>query len=588
MIDLSSIKSPADIKSMSVDQLYELCGELRSVLIKKLSAHGGHVGPNLGFLEATVSLHYVFDAPRDHIVFDVSHQTYVHKMLTGRMQAFTDPAHYGDVTGFTCPRESPYDIFEIGHTSTAVSLAGGIAKARDLAGGHERVVAVVGDGSLSGGEAFEGLDFGSTLGSPFIVIVNDNDMSIAENHGGLYADLRLLRNTNGEGEPNYFRSLGYAYRFVKYGNDIRSLIRAFEEVKDTKVPVVVHVVTQKGMGYGPAEAHRERFHFSAPFDEPTGDPRNFSETPSWPGVFYDTLRPLMEADRSVAFITAGTPGSFGFTPERRRQAGPQCIDVGIAEQEAVALASGMAKRGARPVFAVLSSFLQRAYDQLSQDVAINNTPVVVNIGYTGIDSLTDTTHLGWFDIALVSNIPGWVYLAPTCREEYEAMLRWAVAQTRYPVAVRQPGGDVWSSGREFPTDYSDINKSMVWRTGGDAVIIAAGSMMRNAMEAADTLAADGIEATVVDPVFLSGLDTDLLESFKSTHSLVMTLEDGVLDGGYGEKVARFYGDSTMRVICRGIPKKFLDEYDPDTLMRDCRLTPSLIASDIAVALASRS
>ena len=584
MIDLSKINCPADLKSMTIDQLNKLCDELRKALLHKLSAHGGHVGPNLGFLEATVAMHYVFDAPTDHIVFDVSHQTYVHKMLTGRMQAFTDPAHYDDVTGFTCPRESVYDIFEIGHTSTGVSLAGGIAKARDLAGGTERVVAVVGDGSLSGGEAFEGLDFGSTLGSNFIVIVNDNDMSIAENHGGLYADLRLLRNTNGEGQPNFFRSLGYAYRFVKYGNDVRSLVKAFEEVKDSKVPVVVHVCTQKGMGYGPAEADREHFHYAGPFDEATGDPISISEAPDWTDVFYETMKPLMQADKSVAVITAGTPDSIGFTPDRRREAGKQFIDVGIAEQEAVALASGMAKRGARPVFGVLSSFLQRAYDQMAQDVAINNTPVVLSIGYTGINALTDMTHLGWFDIALVSNIPGWVYLAPTCREEYEAMMRWAVAQTDHPVAVREPSGEVWLSGREFTQNYSDLNKSQVWREGKDGVIIAAGSMMKPALEAADILSANGLDVTVVDPVYLSGLDTSLLDSLSKTHRVVMTLEDGVLDGGFGEKVARYYADSDMKVMCRGIAKEFLNGYDPAKLLRDSRLTPELIASDLTRAL----
>lgn len=587
MVDLTKIKSPADIKSMSMDELSELCAALRKTLLTKLGAHGGHVGPNLGFLEATVALHYVFDAPEDKLVFDVSHQTYVHKMLTGRMEAFTDASHYDDVTGFTCPRESEYDLFEIGHTSTAVSLAGGIAKARDLAGGTENVVAIVGDGSLSGGEAFEGLDFGATLGTNFIVVVNDNDMSIAENHGGLYADLRLLRNTNGEGEPNYFRSLGYAYRFVKYGNDVRRLVEAFRQVKDSPVPVVVHICTQKGMGYGPAEAHREHFHATGPFDLGTGEPLHISEGPSMPEIFYSTIAPLMEADGNVAVITAGTPGAHGFTPERRRKAGKQFIDVGIAEQEAVALASGMARRGARPVFGVISSFIQRAYDQMSQDVAINNTPVVLSIGYTGMNGMTDVTHLGWFDIALISNIPGWVYLAASCREEYESMLRWAVRQTDHPVAVREPGGAVWESGREYTDDYSELNHSTVTRRGSDVAIIGAGAMLRNAEQAADMLEEKGIKVTVINPVFLSGLDTALLEELKKDHHRVITLEDGVLAGGYGEKVARFYGSSDMRVICRGIPKEFLDEYAPEVLMRDCRMEPGQIADDIVDMLATK-
>ena len=583
MIDLNSIHSPADIKGMSMDELTELCAALREALLTKLGAHGGHVGPNLGFLEATVALHYVFDAPKDKIVYDVSHQTYVHKMLTGRMQAFTDPAHYNDVTGFTNPAESEYDLFTIGHTSTGVSLAGGLAKARDLAGGHENVIAVVGDGSLSGGEAFEGLDFGSTLGSNFIVVVNDNQMSIAENHGGLYADLRLLRNTNGEGEPNYFRSLGYAYRYVKYGNDIRSLVEAFRKVKDYPYPVVVHLNTQKGMGYAPAERDREEFHFSAPFDIPTGDPLRISEAETWDEVFYQTIRPMMEADRNVAVITAGTPGVIGFDAARRREAGRQFIDVGIAEQEGVALASGMAKAGARPVFGVVSSFIQRAYDQLSQDVAINNTPVVLNICYGGVGSMTDATHLGWFDIPLISNIPGWLYLAPTCREEYVAMLRWAVRQTSVPVAIRQPELGVWVSGKEFPEDYSNPRSSLCHR-GKDVAIIAAGSTFRAAYDALPALGEKGIDATLVNPVFLSGLDTGMLDSLKENHRLVVTMEDGALAGGYGEKVARYYGDTDMKVVCRGADKEFLDNYDRKEVMDRFGLTTASLVRDIPALL----
>lgn len=580
MIDLKKIKSPADIKGFTLDELTELCGALRKPLLEKLARHGGHVGPNLGFLEATVALHYVFDAPNDHIVFDVSHQTYVHKMLTGRMEAFTAPAHYGDVTGFTCPRESEYDLFEIGHTSTGVSLASGIAKARDLAGGTERVVAIVGDGSLSGGEAFEGLDFGATLGSNFIVIVNDNDMSIAENHGGLYDNLRMLRETDGYAEQNYFVALGYEYHYVKEGNDVRALIEAFEAVKDSKVPVVVHVNTQKGHGYGPAEADREEFHFTAPFDLASGDPLRISEAQTWPDVFYETMLPMIKADPNVAVITAGTPGAIGFYPERRAEVGRQFIDVGIAEQQAVALASGMAKRGARPVFGVVSSFLQRAYDQLEQDVAINNTPVVLDIVYSGIGAMNDMTHLGWFDIALVSNIPGWVFLAPTCKEEYQAMLRWAVGQTEHPVAVRQPAMAVAETVKDFKQDYSQLNKSMVVERGKGVAIIAAGSMMANALKALPMLKAKGITPTLINPVFLSGLDEELLESLKADHSLVMTLEDGVLDGGYGEKVARFFGTSDMKVVCRGVRKEFLDGYDRAKLLADCGMTPEAIASGI--------
>lgn len=585
MIDLNMIKSPADIKNLSLDQLDELAAEMRQALIRKLSVHGGHVGPNLGFLEATIALYYVFDAPKDKIVFDVSHETYAHKMLTGRMEAFTDPAHYNDVTGFTCPRESEYDIFEIGHTSTGVSLAGGLAKARDLAGGSENVIAVVGDGALSGGEAFEGLDYAATLGSNFIVVFNDNQMSIAENHGGIYDSLAMLRETNGTGEPNYFKSLGFEYVFVKYGNDIRSLVKAFRSVKDSKKPVVVHIDTQKGMGYGPAEANREEFHFSGPFDIPTGEPASIDKTPDWSDVTYETIHSLMADNDKVVAITAGTPGSFGFTPERRREAGKRFVDVGIAEQEAVALSSGLAKGGARPIFMVISSFLQRAYDQMSQDVAINNTPVTLSISATGINAMTDMTHLGWFDIALVSNIPGWVYLAPTCMEEYQAMMRWAVTQTEHPVAVRVPGGAVWETGREARKDYSVLNKSEVFRRGHGVAVIAAGATFRNAYEALALTKERGLDITLINPVFLSGLDTELLDDLLTDHKAVITLEDGVIDGGFGEKVARYYGDKAMKVVCRGIRKEFLDGYDRSRLMEMCGMTPRKIA-DTVVQLAN--
>lgn len=582
MIDINDIHSPADIKGLTVDELEQLAEDLRTVLLKKLSAHGGHAGPNLGFLEATIALHYVFNSPIDKIVYDISHQSYVHKMLTGRMAAFTDPARYNEVTGFTEPRESEHDFFTIGHTSTAVSLAGGLAKARDLQGGNENIIAVIGDGSLSGGEAFEGLDYGATLGSNFIVVVNDNDMSIAENHGGLYADLHLLRSTDGKDENNFFRTLGFAYRYVPYGNDIRSLIKAFSDVKDCKYPVVVHLNTQKGKGYAPAEANREKFHFTAPFNLETGETSGGGGE-TYDDIFSAMMLDKMKQDKRVAVITAGTPGVLGFTPEKRRQAGRQFIDVGIAEQEAVALASGMAKGGCRPVFGVVSSFLQRTYDQLSQDVAVNNTPVVLNIFYGTISGMTDVTHLGWFDIALVANIPGWVFLAPTCKEEYVAMIDWAVRQTSYPVAVRVPG-IMTSSDREFTADYDDINRNEVVRRGSRVAVIAAGTTFKSALEAADKLKADGAEITLVNPRFLSGLDTELLDSLKADHELVITLEDGVLDGGYGEKVARYYGDSDMKVICRGVKKEFLDRYDIGKLLSESGLTAESIISTVKSAL----
>lgn len=583
-MNLNDIHSPADIKRLSIPELQSITAEIRDALLTKLSRHGGHIGPNLGMVEMSVALHYVFDMPTDKIVYDVSHQSYIHKMLTGRMKAFTDPAHYNDVTGFTNPRESPADIFTIGHTSTGVSLAGGLVKARELRGGKENIIAVVGDGSLSGGEAFEGLDFAATLTSNFIIVVNDNDMSIAENHGGLYRGLQRLRDTDGTDPCNYFRALGLDYRYVAYGNDLQSLIEAFRAVKDIDHPIVVHVATQKGKGYAPAKANRERFHFGGPFDIPTGNPLRISEAPDYAEITAEYMLNLMKQDPTVVTITAGTPGVLGFTPERRAQAGRQFVDVGIAEQEAVALASGIAKGGGKPMFGVVSSFVQRAYDQISQDLSINGSPAVITIFYGTICGMTDVTHLGWFDIALLSNIPGIVYLAPTCLEEYMAMLDWAMNQQSCPVVVRIPGGAVTETGRKFPADYSDLNSYMVTRRGSKVSIIAAGAFYLLGEKVADALREHGIDCTLINPRYLSGIDRQLLLELTQDHQLTVTLEDGVLDGGFGEKIARFYGDSDMKVLCYGVKKEFKDGFKYDEILTANRLTVPQITDDVLSAL----
>lgn len=577
---LQGIKSPADIKGLSISELEDLASQIREALLMKLSRHGGHIGPNLGMVEMSIALHYVFDLPDDKIVYDVSHQSYVHKMLTGRMDAFINPEDYDKVTGFTNPKESPTDIFTIGHTSTGVSLAGGLAKARDLKGGTERIVAVVGYGSLSGGEAFEGLDYAATLESNFIIVVNDNDMSIAENHGGLYEDLRRLRESDGNCPTNFFKSMGLDYRYVAYGNDISALIKAFQEVKNTDRPVVVHVVTQKGKGYAPAEADKETFHFGGPFDLATGHPLHISEKADYGTLTAEYMLNLMKEDPTVVAITAGTPGVIGFTPERRLKAGKQFVDVGIAEQEAVALASGIAKGGGKPFFGVVSSFAQRAYDQLSQDLAINGSPAVIGIFYGTICGMTDMTHLGWFDIALISNIPGIVYLAPTCMEEYFAMLDWAMRQEHYPVAIRVPGTAVVETGKKFPTDYSEIDSYAVAHRGDRVAVIAAGSFFGIGEQVIASLNEQGVDGTLINPRFLSGLDQQLLLELTEDHKVVVTLEDGILDGGFGEKVARFYGPTDMKVKCYGMRKKFLDGYKYDEVLSANRLTAPQIVEDI--------
>lgn len=575
-MNLNDIHSPADIKKLKVSALPEPCQQLRATLLQKLSHHGGHCGPNLGFLEATVALHYVFDAPHDQIVFDVSHQTYVHKMLTGRMEAFTDPAKYDSVTGYTCPAESPYDLFTVGHTSTAVSMAEGLARARDLSGGTQRVVAVVGDGALGGGEALEGLNSAATLRSNFIVVVNDNDMSIAENHGGIYAGLAHLRETAGQSSCNLFKAMGFDYVYVPYGNDVAALVEAFRSVSGSERPVVVHIRTQKGNGYGPAEAHREDFHFTAPFDLPSGLPLSISEAEDYGSIFADFMLSRMERDPHTVVLTAGTPGAIGFGPEERARAGRQFVDVGIAEQDAVSVGAGLAKGGMRPCFGVVSSFLQRTYDQLSQDVAINGQPLVLSVFYASARAMTDATHLGWFDVPLVANIPGWVVLAPTCAEEYLAMMEWAMTQTQHPVMVRVPGGGVTHSTRKFPHSYSELNRSEVVRSGSGLALIAAGPMLPTALNVADRLAPSGISPTVINARFLSGLDTRLLTSLLTHHSRVITLEDSCLAGGYGEKVAAFYGPTAMKVHTLGLPKEFRDRYSPSELLAECHLTPDTL------------
>lgn len=580
-IDLNKIKSPEDIRKMNVDQLEELASSMRSTLLEKLSAHGGHIGPNLGMVEAVIALHYVFDTPNDKIVFDVSHQTYPHKMLTGRMEAFTDPAHYNDVTGYTNPSESEYDLYSLGHTSSAVALAAGLAKARDMQGGNENVVAVIGDGSLSGGIAFEGLDYGATLDSNFIVVVNDNQMSIAENHGGIYDNLKLLRDSNGTAEPNLFRAIGYDYIYVNYGNDLHSLIRAFRSVKDSDKPVVVHINTMKGMGLPAAEANKERYHFGGPFDLSTGNPLNEKNPATQPEtydlVFSQGMLRRMKENSKVVTITAGTPGVLGFSRDLRREAGKQFIDVAIAEQAGVDLASGLAKGGMRPVVGFVSSFLQRAYDQFSQDIALNKQPATFVVFYGTMFGMNDETHLGFFDIALLSNIPSLLYLAPTCKEEFQAMLDWSIKQDKLPVVVRVPGTVAVSNPEiELLNDYSQPKYDVV-REGENLALIGAGLMFGFMQQAADILAKKGVNVTLINPRNLSTLDTDTLNSLKE-YKTVITAEDGIIDGGFGQKVASYLGQSAVKVINLGLPKEFINRYSYSDLQKACGLTPEQIAN----------
>ena len=576
-MQLKDISSPNDIRNLSLPELTDLAAQMRKALLDKVSRHGGHIGPNLGMIEATIALHYVFDTPHDQIVFDVSHQSYGHKMLTGRAQAFLDPEHYDDVTGYTNPEESPYDLFTIGHTSTSVSLATGLAKARDIKGGKWNVVAVIGDGSLSGGEAFEGLDNGAVLHSNFIVVVNDNDMSIAENHGGLYADLRLLRNTRGQADNNYFRSLGYAYRYVANGNSIEALVKTFKEVKDSNNPVVVHIVTEKGHGYKPAVNDKETFHWGMPFDLETGEPLVKDDEPDYSDLTYELLKARLAKDPKLVAISAGTPSMGGFTPERRKEFGAHFVDVGIAEEQAAAMASGLAKNGVRPFWAVHSSFVQRAYDQISQDIAINNSPAVIAVFGGSVYGIPDVTHLGWFDETLLANIPNVVYLAPADKDEYSAMVNWALEQTQHPVIIRVPVAPLQSLGLAVDTDYSDLNTYQLVKSGHDIAIVAAGNMLATALQAAQILEKDGIEPTVINPRFLSGIDEEMLSALSEDHRAVITVEDAIIDGGMGQKIATFFADRPMLVRNLGLPKAFVDGYNAKEMAQKAHLTPEGIA-----------
>lgn len=582
---IENINSPADVKTLNIMQLNVLAEEMRHALLTRASRHGGHFGPNFGMVEAIIAMHYVFDSPKDKIVFDVSHQCYPHKMLTGRKDAYLYEEHYDDVSGYTNPDESEHDFFTVGHTSTSISLACGLAKARDLNGEDGNVIAVIGDGSLSGGEALEGLDFASELNGNMIIVANDNDMSIAENHGGLYANLKLLRETNGQAECNLFKAMNLDYIYVDKGNDIASLIEAFEKVKDTKKAVVVHINTLKGKGYAPAEQNKEKWHWHMPFDIATGESLFKDEEPDFSDASLEYLLKKMDEDKSVVAITAGTPTVMGFTADMRAKAGKQFVDVGIAEETAVALASGIAANGGKPVFGVYSSFIQRAYDQITQDVCINGNAVTFTVFAGSVYGMNDVTHLGLQDIPMLNSIPGLVYLAPVTKEDYIAMLDWSLTQNEYPVAIKVPGGRMVSTGTPVTKDFSKLGTYEVTKRGSRVAILGLGTFYETAVKAANILkTSHGIDATVINPYYISGIDADTLNELKKDHAVVATLEDGYLEGGFGAKIAAYYGSSDMKVLNFGIKKEFIDRYDASEVLKDNHLTPEQIAEDIAATL----
>lgn len=579
---IEKIKSPADLKKLDIEALKIVADETRQAVLNRVSKHGGHVGPNLGFVEATVALHYVFDAPKDKLVFDVSHQSYPHKILTGRAAGFLgDLDDMNAISGYSSPAESPiYDNFEVGHTSTSISLATGLQKARDIKGTYENIIAVIGDGSLSGGEAFEGLDEASELGTGIIIVVNDNEMSIAENHGGIYKNLRALRQSNGQCEHNWFKAWGFEYHYLEEGNDIARLIQVFKKVKGTQRPTVIHIHTEKGHGFAPAVEDKETWHWSMPFNITDGSLLNPPTGESYDRLFSDWMLREMKRDKTLIAVTAGTPTAAGFTPAKRREAGAQHIDMGIAEEQAAAMISGMAKGGLHPVWTVYSTFIQRTYDQIAQDLCINSNPAVINVVGGGTASMNDITHICLFDIPMLCSIPNLIYLAPTTCEEYFAMLRWAIDQDRKPIAIRVPSNGVNHTAEPVDTEYSYTPQYKVARQGSQVAIIAAGSFYQKGENVADILAAKGINATLINPRYLNAVDAETLDSLKAEHRLIVTLEDGCKDGGFGERIASYYGTSDMKVLVSGVKKDLYDRYNLRQLLADNRLLDEQIVDDI--------
>ena len=588
---IEKIQSPVDLKGLDLKALQVVADETRRAVLNRVSKHGGHVGPNLGFVEATVALHYVFNAPKDKLVFDVSHQSYPHKVLTGRASGFLgDVDDMNAISGYSSPAECPeYDNFEVGHTSTSISLATGLQKARDVKGIDENIIAIIGDGSLSGGEAFEGLSEASELGTGIIIVVNDNEMSIAENHGGIYKNLRALRESGGTCEHNWFKAWGFEYKYLEEGNNIEKLIEVFRSVKDTDKPTVVHIHTEKGHGYAPAVKNKEAWHWGLPFNLEDGSRpvRNADGTmpevvacEDYAELFSDWMLREMKHDKTLVAVTAGTPTAAGFTPDKRKEAGKQHIDMGIAEEQAVAMISGMAKGGLHPVWTVYSTFVQRTYDQIAQDLCINANPAVINVVGGGVNSMNDITHICLFDIPMLCSIPGLIYLAPTTCEEYFAMMRWAIQQDQKPIAIRTPSNGVVHTAEPVDAEYGYAPKYKVMHRGSKVAIIAAGSFYQKGENVVRLLADKGIDATLINPRYLNAVDVDVLNALKDDHQLVVTLEDGCKDGGFGERIASYYGTSQMKVLVGGIKKGLYDRYDLHELLANNRLLDEQIVEDV--------
>ena len=566
---LKDINSPDDVKKLNMEELKVLANDIRDGLFNRLTKIGGHFGPNFGIVETEIAMHYVFNSPEDKFIFDVSHQSYPHKMLTGRKAGYIDDTHFKEDSGYTNPEESKHDFFNVGHTSTSISLATGLAKARDLLGKKENIIALIGDGSLSGGEALEGLNVaGSELNSNLIIIVNDNQQSISETHGGIYKNLKELRETKGKATNNMFKAIGLDYIYEENGNDIESMIKVFEKVKDIDHPIVVHINTQKGKGYKLAEENKENWHWTVPFDKETGLPTiDFGTEENYTGITRKYILNKAKEDKEFIVVTPNMPGSFGLNENDRNELGRQFVDVGIAEEQAVAMAAGMAKEGAKPLVITNVTFMQRCYDQISHDVCINNSPVTILLNYANFDGLTDVTHLGIFGISAFSNIPNLIMLCPSSKDELLNMLDWSIEQKEHPVMILLPGNEV--DYRKADKNYNEINKYKLEQEGEKVAIIALGDFYQRGKKVAENIKEKlGFKPTLINPRFATGLDTKLLNKLKDNHNIVITLEDGILDGGLGQKIASYFGDTNIKVKNYGLQKKFYDRYNPEELLKE--------------------
>lgn len=627
---LSSIHTPADVHALSAQQLRDLCLEIRATLLDYGKKHGGHIGSNLGVVELTVALHRVFDSPRDRFIFDVSHQSYVHKMLTGRAEAYLDQSRFDEVTGFTNPLESEHDSFVLGHTGTSISLACGLAKTRDMQRGAAgestigNVIAIIGDGSLSSAIAFEGLNNAAEQGGNLIIIVNDNEMSIAEDFGGMYGQLAKLRTSNGMAELNLFKAFGLDYRYVEQGNDVDALVEVLNEVKDIDHPIVVHIHTTKGLGFNdeteadngsdgcnqtnpqPHAGQCEANHWQDPeasLGKPLDARKYYGE------MAMASLERRFDNEPGLVVISPATPGSNGITRDFRERAGAHYVDTGITEEHAAAFAAGIARAGGRPVLATSATFFQRTFDQLQQELALNHVPATLLIFGAGISG-ADNTHSGTFDMTMFANVPDVTCLAPSSGEQMLDMLAWATGPSEHGVvAIRMPGEQILALERAADMAFDPLQRAeehdpavniagacpfvryQIVQPGRDVAILGLGNTMPLAAEITSALAENdeehaAITATLVDALQYSTMDAELLAMLADGHRLVVTLEDGQLEGGWGEKVTAFYANSSntkashVRVLNFGAAKEFTDRLPLGELNERYGLTSETIVSRI--------